>query len=298
VVIVAGTYGRLANRLMLFAHLAASAVERGYSVWNPGFGPYASYFPAFAEDVFCRVPPRRSILPARSATRAAAYRAARGLAAAVDRTPIAGRGVEVVRLRGREAIDLGSPAFVEAARRRLVFVEGWVLRDHKAFEARGDELRELFRPAESHLSSAARAVSLARSGGDVVVGVHVRRGDYQVWEEGRYFWTLDRYAALMRAVSALFLGEEVSFLVCSDEQVSVADFSGLNVTLGPGTEIGDLYAFAGCDLLFGPPSTYTSWASFYGRVPLWMVSDPEEAPMREYFTVFSEGRSGAHAQSG
>jgi hypothetical protein len=294
-VIVAGTYGRLANRLTLFAHLAASAAERGYRVWNPGFGEYADYFPAFAEDAFCRVPPRRSIVPARAGTRRAAYAIGRALATATERTLIAGRGVEVLRLRGRESLDLGDPAFVAAAQRRLVFVQGWVLRDHQAFKARGDELRELFRPAESHLAAAARAVASGRAGADALVGVHIRRGDYRVWEGGRYFWPVEMYAALMRGVVELLGDRRVTFLVCSDESVAATDFPGLNVALGPGTEIADLYALASCDLLFGPPSTYTSWASFYGRAPLWMVRDPADPPARERFRIFDEGDSGTPA---
>jgi hypothetical protein len=42
--------------------------------------------------------------------------------------------------------------------------------------------------------------------------------------------------------------------------------------------VEDLYAFAGCDLLVGPPSTFTAWAAFYGEVPLLHVEDPR-APL-------------------
>jgi hypothetical protein len=42
----------------------------------------------------------------------------------------------------------------------------------------------------------------------------------------------------------------------------------LNVTWGSGHLVEDMYAFAGCDYLVGPPSTFTTWASFYGQVPL------------------------------
>lgn len=32
--------------------------------------------------------------------------------------------------------------------------------------------------------------------------------------------------------------------------------------------IEDLYALSKCDYIFGPPSTFSMWASFYGEVPL------------------------------
>lgn len=40
--------------------------------------------------------------------------------------------------------------------------------------------------------------------------------------------------------------------------------------------IEDLYAFAKTDLLMGPPSTFTLWASFYGDVPLSMMSTSDQ----------------------
>ncbi len=51
-------------------------------------------------------------------------------------------------------------------------------------------------------------------------------------------------------------------------EVNHDDFGDLRVHFGPGHIIQDMYAMAEADLLIGPPSTYTGWASFYGNVPL------------------------------
>ncbi|HAX17707.1 MAG TPA: hypothetical protein DCY00_03825 [Actinobacteria bacterium] len=39
--------------------------------------------------------------------------------------------------------------------------------------------------------------------------------------------------------------------------------------------IEDLYSLALCDYIFGPPSTFSMWASFYGEVPLRFITNPD-----------------------
>jgi hypothetical protein len=64
-----------------------------------------------------------------------------------------------------------------------------------------------------------------------------------------------------------------------------ARFGVGRLTLGTGHLVEDLYSFTHCDYLIGPPSTFTSWASFYGRVPLCRVESPEMPIRREDFQV-------------
>ena len=59
--------------------------------------------------------------------------------------------------------------------------------------------------------------------------------------------------------------------------------------MSSGVAVEDLYALAGCDLLIGPPSTFTQWASFYGKVPLYHAWSPDAAPTRDDFAVADLG---------
>lgn len=280
-VIVASKFGRMANRLLLFAHLAASAREHGYRVWNPAFDEYAQFFPSTESDFLCRFPPRRPRL--RSARlRHAAYVLFARLAARPARL---GGLLSVVHLPDEQELDVASPAFVRRARRRPVLVQGWQFRDYASLRRHGDEIREFFRPHQRYLDDASAAVATARGGADLLVGVHVRRGDYRTWDGGRHFWGLPQYADVMRRTAALFPGRRVSFLVCSDEPVEE-----LGGARGPGHPVSDLYALAGCDYLFGPPSTYSMWASFWGRVPLRIVDEPAASFALESFAVFDHPR--------
>jgi hypothetical protein len=54
---------------------------------------------------------------------------------------------------------------------------------------------------------------------------------------------------------------------------------------GTGHLIEDLYSLAQCDFLAGPPSTFTLWASFYGKVPLYMAKDIHKVPSLSDFQI-------------
>lgn len=44
-----------------------------------------------------------------------------------------------------------------------------------------------------------------------------------------------------------------------------------------------MYLLARCDYIIDPPSTYTMWASFYGNVPLYMITDPTQSILLDSF---------------
>jgi hypothetical protein len=57
------------------------------------------------------------------------------------------------------------------------------------------------------------------------------------------------------------------------------------VGFGAGSPVGDLYALAQCDYIFGPVSTFSQWASFYGNKPLLHLENHEAQVEREQFRV-------------
>ena len=273
-IVIAREFGRLANRLLLFAHFIAAAVEHGLVVLNPAFRPYAQHFPSTARDLLCRFPPGPSVRPPPGGryllhhlTRVAAY--------GLHRLQEASWDVGLIRLRGDQWLDLDSPVFLAAARRhRLLFVQGWHFRTPQGCERYADVIRAFFTPSDHHLARVRRTLEPLRRRNRFVIGVHVRRTDYGRFRRGRYYYTNEQFRALMVSAEAAFPSENVSFLVCSDEPLAADAFPDLDVAVGPGSAIEDLYSLAACDRLLGPPSTYSSWASFYGKVPHYQVEDP------------------------
>jgi hypothetical protein len=160
---------------------------------------------------------------------------------------------------------------------KFVFVYGWNFRSPRLVKKHADKIREFFRPTEEYEQSSLKAVEPLKGRADVVVGVHIRQGDYQALNGGQYFFPISRYAAWMHEIAAQFPDRKTSFLVCSDEKRHASEFPGLSVGFGPGTPVGDLYALAKCDYIVGPLSTFSQWASFYGERPLFSLRTADDS---------------------
>jgi hypothetical protein len=287
-IVIAEKYGQLGNRLFVFAHVIAFAAERGARVANPSFDEYADFFRATRDDLFCRYPARRSLLKSKR-LRSILYRLVNRVANSLAYRSPESRWWAVVRIEEGESCDLAGARFVALARdKKFVFTQGWLFRDQPGLDKHADAVRLYFRPAQEIERGVDALVQGARADCDVLVGVHVRQGDYRGFAGGKYFYETPQYVALMRGVERLFEGRRVKFLVCSNARHAPESFVGLAHAFGAGGVVEDMYSLARCDLILGPPSTYTLWASYYGDVPLYAVEDPSRAVALEDFVRPSE----------
>ena len=286
-IVIAKKVGRLANRMLLFAHFIGIAVEHGLTVVNPAFGKYAGYFPFTARDLLCRFPPAVPVPPIPGG-RELLYRAGLLVADVLHLLQSKGRDVGLIRLRRDQYLELDSPAFLTVARRhRILLVQDWFFRSPSNCEKHRDVIRSHFTPWQHHLDRARALVEPARKRERFLVGVHVRQGDYQTFKEGRFFYSHEQYRGVVEKVQAAFSGADVSFLVSSDAPVPPHVFAGFDVLYGNGHELEDLYSLAACDRLIGPPSTYSKWASFYGAVPRCEIIDPAQDLDAQSFCIES-----------
>lgn len=277
-IIIARNFGQLGNRLFLYGHFIAAAAEYGVKVANPCFAEYAHLFPATSHDLWCRYPVEPVVgeppsLRSRKWLSKAVYLAARGLSlTGLGRAPI-----RVIRIKGEQRFDLGDHDFAALVWRRHVMAQGWLFRSEPLFQKHADKIRAHFRLGGSHQAAVDRLITSLRSEAEVVVGIHVRQGDYATFLDGKYFYTVSQYASVMRDIQDQLAPRRVSFLVCGNGHWDRRDFAGLPLRFGTGQLVEDLYALSAVDVLVGPPSTFSAWASFYGDVPLVMMESAEEA---------------------
>ncbi len=268
-ILVTGRYGQLCNQLFTFANLIAFAMEHKLVVVNPEFRWHANKFEFFCGSSACvfygchfnRVSPRDYIFSPFCLQ----------VACWLIRKM---RSDLFISLGERGVLDLDNLADARVralADRPLHVVSGFYFVANQAFSKHSDRIREIFMPVREVNVAVDRVECEARSGGDVLVGVHVRQGDYRTFRGGLSFYSIDEYLSAMREVEALFPDKRVKFLVCSDEDQR-GRFRDLNPTHGPGDPVSDLYSLARCDYLIGPGSTFTQWASFFGSVPRYSMS--------------------------
>lgn len=287
--------GRLANRMVLFANLIAFAEEHGCRLVNFTFHTYADLFEATRQDFYCQYPPakRRSlwdaIPPLGRLLRKVRlpYQLVRQASRLNERfTPFGKRVATLREFPDKESTPLDDPGIVARLRdARTMYVYGWSFRSPELVKRHAEKIRAYFQPVENIAAASRDAVARMRQQAEVVVGVHIRHGDYRTWKNGLNFHPVEQYVAWMRQMVAHFPGRKVAFLVASDEPRTVEEFPGLTVGFCPGSPVADIYALAGCDYIFGPPSTYSQWASFYGNRPLLQLPNRDVQLKPELFAV-------------
>jgi hypothetical protein len=273
--------GGLANRLVAFSHFIANAIEYDYKLINPTFDEYCQYFPSLAQNRFRSYPIHsKFVVDVPFST----FKKILNLTRRLRNSPL-----HAMISAGDDIFDLSDPVFLALVRKKVVFTNGWLFRDYKSIEKHAAVIRSFFKPLPQHAERAAQAVATIKDLADVVVGVHIRRGDYREWRGGSYFYEYDVYREKILQLKSYFRskGKKIAFLVCSDEKVEQSALQPASVYPGPGHLVEDLYALAGCDYLIGPPSTFSKWASFYGQVPLMHICNPHEAMALEKFQVFA-----------
>lgn len=224
--------GQRSNRLVTIAHALASAIDEGDDL-------LVTSFDDFKNDYACGVSwPSRVVL-------------ARSRAWHLIRLVIS--GLKRLRVIPRD----GAFRFL-----KWNIVSDWMFRNGEALARHEDKVRSFFQPSF-------KVIDFIERDSDNLVGVHIRRTDYRSFESGRYYYADDVYFQSMKSL-VRDLGD-VTFLVFSDEPINKEAFHDLKCIFPGGSARENQVLMSRCDYLIGPPSTFTMWASFMGKVPLGLI---------------------------
>jgi hypothetical protein len=245
---------QMCNNLLQFAHVYAYGREHGRHVLSMRFSYKYPYF---------RIRHTRH-------TSFVLYLAAK-VAAALRILPTASYGPGC----DREALE----RIVE--RHRNVVVAGWNVRYYDLFLKYRDEICSLFQIDEAYTLPVQAKMRLLDEEKGVRLGVHIRRGDYAQWADGRFFYDDATYAAFVRGFARLHPGQAVHVYIATNDPVVTEETfcrtlregaegaeEQIKVHLLGGTAPEDLYMLSQCDALIGPPSTFTLVAAMYRDIPL------------------------------
>lgn len=279
-VVVGSRFGMLANRMWRLSHFMAFSVAHDIRVVDPWFDEYKGYF--VADERF----------PHSVGLGGSAWRAATSFNLRLLRAPWVS-GPFHRNFFATEAISMDDPAFIEEAeKKKICLCYGFLFRARDSFLKHSQLIRHAFSPVDRISEQVERLVGSIRDRfqGSVLVGVHIRRGDYRSWRGGAFFFSDESYYAWCQQIQIQLqsVGKNAVFLICSDSSLNKDQFVGLDVVEAIGTEIGDLYSLAKCDMILGPPSTYTKWASFYGEVPLFHCHRESDSPKISDFSILRD----------
>ena len=159
--------------------------------------------------------------------------------------------------------------------------KGWQTRtDTRHLQQTMPELKRIFRPKDAIMQKAESTIVHLRQKADMVVGVHIRRGDYATWNDGRFYYELEDYRQFMLRVQQLYSDRRVAFFISSNEDFRCEEvFQGCTCQRfgqEPSGAILDLYTLSLCDRIVGPVSSFSRWASFIGEVPLCFLEEKDQ----------------------
>ena len=278
-IIVCDQYGRLGNRLHLFAQLITFAKKNNYVVWMPGFYDYWHFFPELDDrpTFASRFYPFSNFTPEDVFyTFNFIFRKASQL-----------RENPLFRSLNFSDSNDGNPwNNIGDSKSRVILFSGFVFHEYMLdCSSAISEINSFFRPASKYIDEIKAPIEILKSRNDLVCGVLVRQTDYRSWNDGKYFYTSKQYARILTRLKESFRDQNLSFFIATDEQQDLSNFRSLNSIIRVGFPIENLYALARCDILIGPSSSYIGWAALYGELSLFTIQSPDDSPKVNDFNL-------------
>lgn len=287
-VIICNRFGQLGNSLFMFAGFIGNSIENNYQVINLEFYEYARYFENCCDRLIIKYPEQRTsknlmfLIPfiTKFVEKFSSFLCKFGTY--VFKAKI----LTIIKEDIDNIYHLNSKKFESIALKSNTTIIYARANDDINRNKHSDEIRKFFRLTPIHKENVAFFIHNARKKCEILIGIHVRLGDYRTYDNGKYCYSLLQYAAVMKNISTLFPDKKVCFLICSNESLDTTSFKDISFIIGPNHIIEDMYCLTKCDYITGPPSTYTMWASFYGEVPLHMLIDIEQEITVASFSVY------------
>jgi hypothetical protein len=161
---------------------------------------------------------------------------------------------------------------------RAYFVNSWDFRRFTDVNLMQDsEIKTFFRFKRNLSLSVDKSFNDKSQSKVTLVGVHIRRGDYNNFQNGKFYFDHTIYAGYMYEFLKKSQFELVQFFISSNEDIPTQvfkDFNWFNLSNSSGPE--DLYGLSKCVYIIGPPSTFNMWAAYYGNSNLFVIDSPSK----------------------
>lgn len=246
-VILINNEGQMCNRIKEFAHCIAHAIEKKETLINVVWGDLDQYF----EHERCSI----KISVEANENKAQAM----GNIGKIIGKIIGKRNCKF-NLLGKKYELINDPEFY----------------DWDALFAHKDEVLGYLKFSRQYIERAQKKIDEYKTETEsILVGVHVRRGDYKTWRNGKYYYTNEEYRCFFQQF-AENTNKNVTFVVCTnDSELNASDLMGLNYSLKINgcDQVTDLLVLSKCDYIMAPPSTYSWWAAFIGNCKYLTIVD-------------------------
>jgi hypothetical protein len=285
-------YGQLGNRLHTHANALAWCIENKVNLVNLSFQKYSSWFSS--ND--CR---SVEIFISRK-SRLVGILCFSYIEKLVDRLCRSDKWLKrltkIMILEKKDSEYLSekelNQSFSSDIKTKALLVRAWDFRCTNSLVKHQNAVREMLIPSKEFVTEGVEKITELRKRFDCVVGIHARRGDYINYLEGIHFHSWDAYKEWIQQAKGLLEEQgkgRVGFFLCSDDHTDKATFNGLPVTFGNSKSVmTDLHSLSLCDYNLGPPSSFGTWLSWYGKVPRLVIQKGLQIKSLSQFVTCSQ----------
>ena len=278
-IILSDRPGQLGNLLFLYAHFIGFCLKNQVQLFNPAFSEYEHEFELnTGSEAVDRLLVNRTKFPY-------TFKVCNLIMKILRKTGWKTNSIGSFSIGNAEDYDLDSDTTI--LKSRNTFVAGWLYRGNSGVVAHKEVIGHMFTLSRANRSKLALYKERHFSSDRPNIGVHIRLGDYKEFEGGQYYFEIAEYVKVMERIAAYYKGMHLHFLVCSNENLTIDSFGGLHVSLGDGSPVIDMYALSECDLVIGPPSTFTMWGQFLKGVKLIQLKRDELRTFEQFLPTLN-----------
>lgn len=292
IIIIATPFGNLGNRLFLYANIISFAIEHKAIVINPAFHPWRKLFNGTkAGAVACFPKPE---LPHLSWDGIELFIQQIAWACeSIAQSKLSSPRWASIRINNSketasEMVDLSNPSFISWAKRKhVIFLSGYLFLAETLMRKHAKEIALYFSQLEGNSPKALEPVQKLREENDLIIGVVIRHGGYKSWLNGKYYFPTTTYINWIKEAAQLHPNLRTGFFLCSDCEQDLTGLEGISYSFRWGSDLENRAALMRCDMLISPPSSYSGWAAFMGKIPLLILASQSQQISREAFKTIN-----------
>ena len=286
-IIINCDYGRLGNRLHTHANALAWCIENNYNLINLSFSDYADLFKSSPKHYSGNLHQNDNFL-FKMLSRKLSRNFLRSLL-------LSDKWMERLACIFNQIRPTKNVALLESDLSRQIkpnkinLIRHWDISSSNSIKFQQHKIRNYLSPNKKYVVSAKKIINDLRSNYDCIVGIHARRGDYITYLDGIHYHSWESYLNWGNETKKAleFSGKKnVGIVICSDEVPPTSITKRQSVHFSSSNEIMiDINLLSRCDYNLGPPSSFGTWVSWFGKVPRLVVHNNTEITSLEKFKV-------------
>ena len=282
-------FGRLGNRLHTHANALAWCIENNYSLINLSFSEYASLFNKSPKHNSGNLHQNENFI-----FKSLSSRLFRNF---LRKLLLSGKWLERLEWIFNQIRPTNNEALLESDLSRQIkpnkinLIRHWDISSSNSIKFQQHKIRNYLSPNKKYVVSAKKIINDLRSNYDCIVGIHARRGDYITYLDGIHYHSWEFYLNWGNETKKAleFSGKKnVGIVICSDEVPPTSITKRQSVHFSSSNEIMiDINLLFRCDYNLGPPSSFGTWVSWFGKVPRLVLYNNTEITSLDQFEVSS-----------